>query len=378
MTFVVGRDGGGGPVAHLGHYRARDGSSGARLALDVDRPHAVAVVGKRGYGKSYTLGVLAEELAVTPRVAPVVLDPMGAFRPAGDGAEESPHAVRHTGEGQHGDTADSRPVGAGHSPDAVPARVVPEPRVAPDALAPRSWCALVGLAPDSPAGALVWEAASTAATVEGMCRAVGDSGGRPADVRAARNHLRMADRWDVFDADGLGPADLAAGPVTVLDLSGLDPAPTNAVGRVVADSLYRARVEERLDRLPWVLVDEAHAFFGGVAADGLRTLLTRGRAPGVSIAVATQRPAALPTVCLSQSDVLVSHRLTSEADLSALESARPTYMDASFDRRMPTDVGEAVVVDDSTETVHAVRVRERTTPHGGDSPRASDLTLPPG
>jgi len=35
------------------------------------------------------------------------------------------------------------------------------------------------------------------------------------------------------------------------------------------------------------------------------------------------------------------------------------------------DGGEAVVVDDVTETVQTVRIRERGTPHGGTSPRAS-------
>ena len=69
MTFVLGRESGpdDGPVGRLGSYRARDGSAGAPLSLDLDGPHAVSVVGKRGYGKSYTLGVLAEALARTDR-----------------------------------------------------------------------------------------------------------------------------------------------------------------------------------------------------------------------------------------------------------------------------------------------------------------------
>ena len=64
MTFVLGRDGGDCPTADLGVYRALDGSDGAPVALDLDAPHAVTVVGKRGYGKSHTLAVLAEELVV--------------------------------------------------------------------------------------------------------------------------------------------------------------------------------------------------------------------------------------------------------------------------------------------------------------------------
>jgi hypothetical protein len=344
MTFVLGRAGADGPTADLGVYRALDGSDGASVALDLDGPHAVTVVGKRGYGKSHTLGVLAEELATTPGLAPVLVDPMGAFEPLAAQNE-------------------------------VAATVTADPTVDPAALDPASWCPLVGLSPESGPGGLVWDAARAADTLAGMTDHVDLADAPAADVRAARNHLAMADAWGVFDPGGLGAAELAGGDVTVLDCSSLDSAPMNAVARVVAETCYRARVEKRIERLPWLLVDEAHAFFDGIAADALETLLTRGRAPGVSLVVATQRPSAVPDVCLSQTDVLLAHRLTSETDLAALESARPTYVDRSFAARTPTDVGGAVVVDDATETVHAVRVRDRRTPHGGESPRASEVTV---
>jgi DNA helicase HerA-like ATPase len=147
----------------------------------------------------------------------------------------------------------------------------------------------------------------------------------------------------------------------------------NAVVAGVAARCYEARVTEALARLPWLLVDEAHAFFDGIAASALRRLLTRGRKPGASLVAATQRPSALPPVALSQADVLVVHRLTSRADREALADARPSYMTRSIDDRMPTAVGEALVIDDATETVHTIQVRERQTPHDGDSPRASTM-----
>jgi len=342
VKFVLGRDDGDGPTADLGVYRALDGSHGAAVALDVDRPHAVAVVGKRGYGKSHTLGVLLEELAATAGLAPVVVDPMGTFATLADQNE-------------------------------VGATVTTDPTVDPAALDPASWCPLVGLSPESGAGGLVWDAARAADTLAGMTDHVTVADAPAADVRAARNHLAMVGGWDVFDPGGLDAAALSGGDVTVLDCSGLDSGPMNAVARVVAETLYAARVDGRVDRLPWLLVDEAHAFFDGIAGEAFETLLTRGRAPGVSLVVATQRPGVLPPVCLSQTDILVAHRLTAEDDITALESARPTYVDGTVASRLPEDVGDAVVVDDATETVHAVRVRERRTPQGGASPRASDV-----
>jgi len=335
------------PTGYLGHFRARDGSPGAEVRVDLDRPHVGLVVGKRGYGKSYTLGVLAEELARADGVVPVVADPMGIF----------------------GSLAD------------LGAAVVDRPRVRADALDPRAWCDLLGLAPDAPAGALVWQAAAARSTLAGMRAFVADADTKAerATRRAADNHLALAESWDAFDPDGLAATDLLDAPSatgtsagTVLDLSGLDPGPANALVRGVAGGLYEYCVREYPDRLPWLLVDEAHAFFEGVGSPALRTAVTRGRQPGLSLVAATQRPAALPGVAVSQADLLFAHRLTSRADLDALAAARPTYLGASIEERLPDAPGEVLLVDDVTESAHAVRVRERETPHGGGSPRASD------
>jgi len=368
VTSVIGRETGARadrPTGHLGSYRAVDGSSGAPLYVDLDRPHAALVVGKRGYGKSYTVGVLAEELARTRGLAPVVVDPMGAFRP-----------LAATTEG--GDPAqDDSGVPVNDAPSAtrtgsIACRVVDAPTVAADALDGRAWCDLLDLSPEAGAGTLVWRAASEAATLEGMREFVAEADAAAVDRRAAINHLDLAASWGVFDPDGLDAPALATGAVTVLDVSGLDRAPSNAVVRAVAGSFYRARVEGAVERLPWLLVDEAHAFFDGVAGSALERLLTRGRAPGVSLVVATQRPGAVPSVAVSQSDLLVSHRLTSETDIEALERARPTYAERGLAERLPERPGEVLIVDDATETVHTARIRSRETPHGGDAPAASD------
>ncbi len=332
----VGRreDDDGGPVARLGVYRAPDGSDGAPLRVNVDRPHAALVVGKRGYGKSYTMGVLAEELARTAGVAPVVVDTMGVF----DGLAAS---------------ADGAP---------VPAELV-RPRVSAGDLTPRAWCSVLGLDPTGAVGALVWRAAERADTLARMRAVVADAETDRGTRRAVENHLALAADWNVFgDPPAFGER------ATVLDVSGMDRGPANVVVRAVAERLYDTRVQGE-GPLPWLLVDEAHVFFDGVAAPGLRTLLTRGRGPGVSLVCATQRPSAVPAVVPSQSDLLVVHRLTGRADREVVEHARPAYAGTAH---RPTEPGEATLVDDATERVHAVRVRERDTPHGGESPRASD------
>ncbi|MFC6941025.1 ATP-binding protein [Salinirubellus sp. GCM10025818] len=336
---ATGPTGGSEPTGRLGWFRARDGSRGAPVGVDLDRPHAGLVVGKRGSGKSYTLGVFAEELAATGGVAPVVLDPLDAF----DGLEVCGFVTRN-------------------------------PRIRAGSLDPPAWCDLLGLDPTDPAGSVVWRAASERGSLDGMRSFVDDAAVPDPTTRAASNHLDLAASWGVFDPAGLDPAALTTRP-TRISLSGLDPEPASAVVSAVLGGCYRARLREATDRLPWLLVDEAHAFVGSVAEPALRRVLTRGRAPGTSLVLATQRPSALPEVAASQADLLIAHRLTGRADREALERARPAVARIGAERR-PEEPGEAVVFDDTGESVHAVRVRERETPHGGSAPRVSERFSP--
>lgn len=335
-------------TGELGHYLARDGSAGAVVGLDVDRPHAGLIVGKRGAGKSHTLGVFAEATARARGVAPVVVDPMGVFT---------------------GLAAETR------SGRTIEAQVLEAPRITADALSPDKWPALVGLDPASGPGTLVWDAAASASTLTGMVDCLTDLDAAPEFRRAARNHLHRAQKWGIFAQDGLTAADLFGPEATVLSLAGVADAPTSAVVAAVAGLLYDARTgPEPPPRLPWLFVDEAHVAVDGVAKTALREILTRGRAPGVSLVLATQRPSALPAVAASQADLLIAHQLTSGADIDALAAASPTYLSGTLRERLPTGRGEVLVVDDATESTHTVRIRARQTPHGGQTPRASTVS----
>ena len=71
-------------ILDLGRYLALDRSRGACVGMDALRPHAILICGKRGYGKSYTMGTIIEELMMLPQsirsnIASLVIDTMGIF-----------------------------------------------------------------------------------------------------------------------------------------------------------------------------------------------------------------------------------------------------------------------------------------------------------
>ena len=55
-----------------------------KILMDIARSHVILVAGKRGSGKSYTLGVITEELANLPKeasqnIASLIFDTMGIY-----------------------------------------------------------------------------------------------------------------------------------------------------------------------------------------------------------------------------------------------------------------------------------------------------------
>ena len=78
---LLGKDG----LIYIGKGYVKMGqytSLSNKIYLDVARSHVILVAGKRGSGKSYTLGVLTEEISSLPKevsqnIASLIFDTMG-------------------------------------------------------------------------------------------------------------------------------------------------------------------------------------------------------------------------------------------------------------------------------------------------------------
>lgn len=391
--YLIGRRGGGDDgLLYLGRYLALDGSSGSPVYMDVLKPHAVLICGKRGYGKSYTMGTLVEEFArldteVRNNFAVIVVDTMGIFS-----------AMQFQNDDEAGLLSEW-----GLSPQRIDVKIfaprphlkrfTPENKVLPleiptSSLSAYDYCELLGIEPLSSHGAALIGAIcmNERFSIEGLIEDISVSDA-PGEVKSSLcSLLAMVSSWDLFSDKADFNCLLEPGSINIIDLSGYghDPGIKSCIVSSIARALYDIRVEARREEshgrrrspLIWMFIDEAHMFMGGNRGSGagdvlINEWLRQGRQPGLSLVLATQRPSALWRDVLSQADIIICHRLTLRDDVEAMEDARPIYVKEPIKEaltRLGPLRGAAIVVDDTTESYHVIRVRPRTSRHGGGEP----------
>jgi Predicted ATPase len=391
-------------LLYMGRYLARDRSSGSHVSLDVNKPHAVFIAGKRGYGKSYTMAVLMEGMMLLPddirsNVSSVVIDTMGIFWTLGKANEvQKEQMLKWELEPAAFDVDIFVPEGslASYEERHINVNPISLPISEMDGY---EWCRLFGIDQVSPSGVLIVRLIDDLRNKETfsfediIASVTVDERADPVAKSAVQNHFRTADSWGIFSEKGVGIAELVKGGSTsVIDVSTIrSEIVRSALVSSIARSIYHLRLEARRSYerkmmgdnsvekgipMVWLFIDEAQQFLpaqGETLASGvlLNEWLKQGRQPGLSLVLATQRPVSIHPDVLSQSDLVICHRLTSQDDIDILESVRPTYMKDNFAdsiMKMGSEKGIAFVVDDNTEATHIIRMRPRLSWHGGDDP----------
>lgn len=286
--------------------------------------------------------------------------------------------------------------------------------IKPSELSPEDWNLTFDLLPNDPIAILIEKTTLQMKKeglnydIEDMITRIGKDESTEKNVKnAAINRLRSTEEWGVFSKEGTKLQDLAiGGQVTVLDVSCYVTMPGGwkvkaLVIGLVANKLFIDRMVSRKDEefkqvegtldyfgekkeeekqkmpLVWLVIDEAHEFMplnGKTAAtDALVTVLREGRQPGISMILATQQPGKIHTDVMTQSDIIISHRVTAKLDTEALGMLMQSFMRAGLDEELnnlPRVKGSAILIDDTNERMFPMRVRPRFTWHGGESPNA--------
>lgn len=408
-------------VVYVGkHYikMGRTHSLSNKVFLDVNKSHVVFVCGKRGGGKSYTLGVVAEGVSDLPaeikkNLSIILVDTMGVYWTMKYPNKQDKGLLDAWGlEPKDLDVKIFTPTGF-H--DKFKEEGVPTDypfSIKPSELSGHDWNETFGVSDDDPAGVLIesvihdLQESGKDYSINDIIKVVEADKESEDNVKySVKNRFMNAQDWGLFSERGTKLSKLAMpGQVTVLDISCYATSAgswkiKNLVVGLVAEKLFVQRMSARKEEefkgvhksvnpysdeeikqdfpLVWLVIDEAHEFLPNVgktlATDPLVTILREGRQPGISLILASQQPGKIHGDVMTQSDTVIAHRITAKMDTDALGTLMQSYMRKGLVEELdnlPREKGAAIIFDDTNEKMYPIRVRPRFTWHGGGAPSA--------
>ncbi|MHA1768513.1 MAG: ATP-binding protein [Candidatus Thorarchaeota archaeon] len=392
--------------------------AGMPVNLDLMSPHVMLVAGKRGSGKSYTLGIIAEELALAMErseieVAAVLVDTVDVFRQMVEPNSDQVDLLDKWNLQARGFPVNvyiPRRTFVG-LPDEVRRKAQLSPlSIGPRELTVSDWGYVLekggslSTAMENLIGDVIESVRSGYALASGesvrprrdfsikdMIHCIEQNASieelyKPATRMALIQRLKRADRLGVFHPGGTSAQDLAvAGQITVIDVAPLG-SDAESVLAILTNMLCRQVLTYRMawtdegtsarEELPptWLIIDEAHTLVpkSGVtpAKDAIVGYAKLGRRFGCSLVLCTQQPSAVSDDAISQADIVLSHSLSHDNDIRALQQRAPAVMpdqfrDKVFISSLPR--GVALVFDQTTENKRGflVQIRPRLSKHGG-------------
>ncbi len=394
-----------------------------KIFMDVARSHVVLVAGKRGSGKSYTLGVIAEELAKLPKeasenIASLMFDTMGIYWTMKYQNEKDKSLLQDWDlKPENSPVKIFVPFGFYNS--FVEKGMPIDEKFALDVkeMNAEDWVLTFSLDIIHPVAVLIERTInklkqnlSEDYTIKKIIKEIESDKKNPEETKnAAIGLFEAAETWGIFSNESVKPTRIRdlinPGKTTVLDLSVYNSVGSFNVRALVISLISRKMFNERMlarkieeiksisrglsysnyetnkeTPLVGLVVDEAHEFLPlegkSLATDALIQLLREGRQPGISVVLATQQPGKIHRDVMTQSDIVISHRVTSAPDLEALNQIMQSYLLDSIKQYMddlPTLKGSAIILDDNSERIYPMRMRPRFTWHGGEAPTAVNV-----
>lgn len=365
--------------AHLGSLLLRD-EGAVPVVLDVKEMVSthLAILAGTGSGKSYTAGVLIEELLLPKnRAAVLIFDPHGEYHTL---AEMRSHP-KFFGEDGY------RPKVKVLSPQEIKIRVsslnffdiltlLPETSDRQKSFLEKAFRKTTQFNP------IRW-------TIQDLIDAVNEAdsaedGSQGSSAAALEWKLEQIDRSPYFDnLQHLAPKDLfEPGQVTILQMHEISQEEQQVIAAAILRQANYARINTHKGKiqpgdenyLPYpvfILLEEAHRFAPAHEPSRckqvLRTILSEGRKFGLGVGLITQRPGKLDSDILSQCMSQFLMRIVNPADQ---ENLRHSVEAAGRDllQELPAlSKGQVIISGVCVNTPVLCKVRQRYTQHGGET-----------
>ena len=412
-AYILGRKNQDSDAAlYIGNFHALDSSLGSSVFMDVSHPHVCLICGKRGYGKSYTMGVLVEEIAkqkpsIRKKLSIILVDTLGIFWSLSFPNKKQETLLEHWGLSIKGFNIQLFSTSKDFHLKKENERVKIQKLLIKTAdLSSLHWCQLFNLKPTDTIAIVISKAVLELQknkgeyTIDDILYQIKDDESADAISKtAAENMFTMVKSWNVFSKKGFDITNLLnTGTINILDLSAIDnDFLKTIIVSIIADKLFNTRVEarkitelnnmkisdeENLIPLVWLAIDEAQLFVPRNKDLLSNTILKdrwmrQGRQPGLSLILATQKPSLIDPEIFSHSDLIFCHRLTAGEDIQSLKQIHPTYMKSDMQNqitRLGSEKGVALVIDDTQERVNVIKIRPRQSWHGGGEPSVMEFS----
>lgn len=351
--------------AFMGHLEDKN----VRVNLDLNKilTKHIAILAKSGAGKSYTSGVLVEEI-LDKGVPILIFDPHGEYSSLKEPnpSKEDENTLKSYGLG----------------PKGYPDRIIEygEPEVIKGALSIRlkddfTPSELTRILPSkiTPGQkALLYASIKDLEAInlgELMFSISNEESNQKYQLLGVLDVLKKA---SIFSENALSYSNLIKkGQLTLFNLKGYNPYIQQVIVYLTAKKLFELRKRGKVPPF-FMLVEEAHNFcpersFGeAICSPILRIIASEGRKFGIGLCVISQRPARVDKNVLSQCSTQVLMKMTNPNDLKAISNSVEgvTYETESVLMNLP--IGSALI-SGFVDVPLVVRIRKRKTRHGGEA-----------
>ncbi len=336
--------------------------------LDTDKciSKHMSVLAKTGAGKSYTVGVILEEL-LKGRFPIVIIDPHGEYSSLKHESEDYDSMLPYG----------TKPRAYDNQIKEYAANIITNPEARKFTIRPKFTLEeLVEILPmrlTDKQKSIVYDVLRRVEhqeyTIQDLINAV-----RMEESKAkwkVISGLESLRNSGIFDGKPLAEKDLVkGGQATVINLKGAEPRIQELIVSKVSKDLFNAI---KVGDIPafFYLVEEAHNFcpergFGDtLSSQILRDIASEGRKFGLHLCVVSQRPARIDKNVLSQCNTQVILKVTNPNDLRALGQSIEGFTPGMENDIKQLSVGQALVVGECVEQPITINIRARETRHGG-------------
>ncbi len=351
-----------------GVYLGLLGETNVKVKLDVNslvQKH-VCILAKTGSGKSYTAGVIIEEL-LDKNVPLLIIDPHGEYS-----------SMKHPNEKAKNNEFGVEPKGYAkqikvYAPPTSPFADKADELLILDGLnlSAEELIELTGLK-NPTAQALLYQAIKNlkgdSYTIE--------------DVIDEVEQIKHNSKWALLGAltkvaesglFGSRPTNIAKllerGKASIIDLRGVEPAYQDLIVSRICAKLFEMRKRNEVEP-GMIVIEEAHNFIPergfdrAVSTNVLRTIASEGRKFGLGLMVISQRPARVDKNVISQCNTQIILRVTNPNDINAIKKGVEGITAEMVEEIKRLPPGSAMVVSPELERPIIVRVRVRKSAHG--------------